>query len=89
MRYRVPDNLAYIDGAEMESGDVLVLTLLPQGQSVCLEGIGRQLWTMAAEGGDVVAEIAKIVGQPPDDVAGDVTAFLRVLVDRGLLTEGK
>ena len=87
MRYRVPDNIAYIDGADTESGDVLVLTLLPHGQSVRLEAIGRLLWTMAAEGSDVVAEIAKMVEKPPDAVAGDVAAFLGDLVDRGLLTE--
>ena len=87
MRYRVPDNIAYIDGADTESGDVLVLTLLPHGQSVRLEAIGRLLWTMAAEGSDVVAEIAKMVGQQPDTIAGDVAAFLVDLGERGRLTD--
>jgi len=89
MRYRVPENVAYIDGADMELGDVLLLTLLPHGQSVRLEGIGRQVWTTAADGSDVVAGIAKMVGQPPDAIASDVAAFLADLVDRGLLTEVK
>ena len=87
MRYRVPDNVAYIDGADLEAGNVLLLTLLPDGQSVRLEGIGRQIWAMAAEGSDVVAEIAKMVGQQPDTISGDVAAFLADLVGRGLLTE--
>lgn len=87
MRYRVSDNVAYVDGADLESGDVLLLTLLPHGRSVRLEGIGRQIWAMAAEGSDVVAEIAKMVGQQPDIIAGDVAAFLADLVERGLLTE--
>lgn len=89
MRYRVPATVAYIDGPDMELGDVLLLTVLPHGRSVRLEGIGRQIWTMAADGRDVMAEIAIIVEQSPDIAAGDVAVFLRVLVDRGLLTEVK
>ena len=89
MRYRVPETVAYIDGPDVELGDVLFLTLLPHGRSVRLEGIGRQIWTMAAEGSDVMAEIGKMVEQPPDISAVDVAVFLRVLVDRGLLTEVK
>ena len=89
MRYRVPETVAYIDGPDMELGDVLLLTVLPHGRSVRLEGIGRQIWTMAAEGRDVMAEIPKMVEQPLDIAAEDVAVFLRDLVDRGLLTEVK
>jgi Coenzyme PQQ synthesis protein D (PqqD) len=86
MRYRVPDHVAYIDGTGLEQGEVLYLTLLPHGQSVSLEGIGRLIWTVAADGCDVVAEIAELVGQPQDAIATDVTRFLGDMLDRGLLT---
>jgi hypothetical protein len=87
MRYRVPDSVAYIGGADLEQGEVLYLTLLPQGQTVRLDAIGRRIWTVASEGRDVVAEIAELVGQPPEAIQADVTSFVRDLVDRGLLTE--
>ena len=86
MRHRVPDSVAYIDGADVEQGEVLYLTIFPHGQSVRLEGIGRLIWTVAAEGRDVVAEIAELVRQPRDAIATDVTRFLDDMLDRGLLT---
>ena len=82
----MPDSVAYIAGVDLEQGEVLYLTLLPHGQSVRLEGIGRLIWTVAAEGWDVVAEIAELVEQPKDAIATDVTRFLGDILDRGLLT---
>lgn len=87
MRYGVPDTIAYIDGAEMEQGEVLFLTRLPHGRTVRLESLGRRIWITAAEGGDAVAMIAELVGQPRERFEADVTSFLEDLVHRGLLAE--
>jgi len=86
MTFRVPDNVAYIDGSDLGQGEVLYLTLLPHGRTVRLEGVGRQIWMIAAEGGSVAAEISELVGQPLEIVAGGVTSFLGELVYRRLLT---
>lgn len=88
MKYQVPDNVAYIDGADMQQGEVLYLTLLPLGQSVRLEGVARLLWIVAAAGGDAVSESAILAGEFADRVAPEVGSFLAELMDRGFLTEG-
>lgn len=82
----MPTNIAYIDGADMDQGAVLYLTLLPHGQTFRLDSMGRLIWTIATEGRDVVAGIAQELGQPVATIAPEVTAFLEVLVHRGLLT---
>ncbi len=87
MRYCVPANVAYIDGAEVDLGQVLYLTILPYGQSVCLEGIGRLIWTQAASGDDPVTGIASLVGKPVDSIEQDVADFLEDLLRRGLLAK--
>ena len=86
MTYSVPDNVAYVDGSDLAQGEVLYITLLPLGQTVRLEGVGRLIWIIASEGRDVVAEIATLVGEPLDAISVDVSTFLADLVRRQLLT---
>lgn len=87
MKYRIPDNVAYIDAADFDLGEALYITMLPLGRSVCLEASARHIWTMAAEGRDLLVDIAEAGGQPADTIAREVALFLMDLVNRGLLTE--
>lgn len=86
MTYRVPENVAFVDGSDMAQGDVLFLTLLPYGRTVRLEGVGRIIWIIAAEGRDVATEVAELVGQPLEAISDEISSFLGDLLDRRLLT---
>ena len=88
MAHRVPERLAWVDAAELGASDDLCLTLLPTGQTVVLSGTARLIWLVAVDGGDVVAEVADLVGEAPEAIAPEVTRFLAELTDRGLLAEG-
>jgi len=84
--YRVPDNIAWIDGADFGMAEELYLTVVPDGRTVLLKDAARLIWLVAAEGGgDVVAEVADRAGRPSADIDGDVRAFLADLTCRGLL----
>jgi predicted transcriptional regulator len=83
--YRVPDNLAWIDGADFDLPDELYLTVVPDGRTVLLKGTARLIWLVAKGGGDVVAEVAELVGRPPAEIATDVETFLADLTSRCLL----
>lgn len=86
MTYRVPENVAFVDGSDMAQGDVLFLTLLPYGRTVRLEGVGRIIWIIAAEGRDVATEVAELVGQPLEAISDEISSFLGDLLYRQLLT---
>lgn len=86
--YRVPDNLAWIDGADFDLPDELYLTVVPDGRTVLLKGTARLIWLVAKDGGDVLAEVAELVGRPPAEIAGDVETFLADLTSRSLLAVG-
>lgn len=83
--YRVPDNIAWIDGADFGLAEELFLTVVPDGHSVLLKDTARLIWLAAIEGGDVVQRVAGLVGLPPDDIENDVNEFLADLTGRGLL----
>lgn len=84
-RYVPPSDVAWIDGEE-HGVDDLFLTRLPDGETVVLSGSARLIWHAAVGAEDVAAEVAHRVGLRPDEVAGDVAAFLAELTARGLLT---
>ena len=87
-RYRVPDNIAWVDGADFGLAEELYLTVVPDGRTVMLKDSARLIWLVAADGGeDVVAEVADIVGRPPAEIEGDVQRFLADVRARGLLVE--
>ena len=87
-RYRVPDNIAWVDGADFDMAEELYLTVVPEGRTVLLKDTARLIWLVAADGGeDVVAEVADIVGRPPAEIEGDVQQFLADVRARGLLVE--
>jgi len=84
--YRVPDNIAWVDGADFGMAEELYLTVVPDGRTVLLKDSARLIWLVAADGGDdVVAEVAELVGRPPAEIEGDVHQFLADLTGRGLL----
>ncbi|MGD8214495.1 hypothetical protein [Aestuariimicrobium sp. Y1814] len=83
--YRVPDNVAWIDGTEVGTNEELYLTVVPQGNTVLLTGTARMIWLVAAGGGDVVAGVADLVGRAPAEIADEINRFLSDLVGRGLL----
>ena len=86
--YRVPDNVAWVDGADFGLAEELYLTVVPDGRTVMLKDSARLIWLVAADGGeDVVAEVADIVGRPPAEIEGDVQQFLADVRARGLLVE--
>ena len=87
MRYRVPAQVAFIDGAVFGEGEVLYLTMLPSGKTVLLRDMARSIWLVAADCREVVPEIEKLLGQPPSAIASHVAGFLSELLARGLLEE--
>lgn len=89
MAYRVPDNISWVDGADLGMGDELYLTVVPDGHTVLLKDTARLIWLIAADGGDVLTEVAALVGEPPAAIEADVQRFLADLTGRGLLTTGE
>lgn len=85
--YVVPPNIAWVDGADFGMAEELYLTVVPEGRTVLLKDTARLIWHVAAEGGDVLAGVAELVGLPPEQIADDVNGFLTDLVARGLLTK--
>lgn len=85
-QYRVPDNVAWVDGAEHGMAEELYLTIVPDGRTVLLEDTARLIWHVAADGAtNVVEEVADLVGLPAGEVERDVNDFLADLTGRGLL----
>ena len=84
-RYRVPDTIAWVDGTDFDLGPDLYLTKLPSGNTVLLKDTARLIWLVAIEGGDVVSEVATLVGRPAAEIESDVHTLLRDLTQRGLL----
>lgn len=84
--YSVPDNIAWVDGADFGMAEELYLTVVPEGRSVLLKDTARLIWHVAADGSDdVVRDVAALVGLPASEVSGEVLAFLEDLTARGLL----
>ena len=84
--FRVPDDIAWIDGTDVGVDEELYLTKVPGGQTVLLAGTARLIWLVAADGREVLSGVAEIVGVEPAQIEDDVTRFLADLVSRGLLT---
>ncbi|MGN7248235.1 hypothetical protein ACTHQ1_10960 [Janibacter anophelis] len=59
---------------------------LPHGPISVLPVESALIWLAAVEGAaDVVAEVARLAGEPDEAVRSDVEALLDALVSRGLL----
>ena len=64
----------------------LYFTVVPDGRTVLLKDTARLIWLVAADGGNVIEDVAELVGLPTEQVAGEITTFLKDLTARGLLT---
>ncbi|MDO5737280.1 MAG: PqqD family peptide modification chaperone, partial [Propionibacteriaceae bacterium] len=86
MGHTIPDDIAWVDVAELVGTDELCLSRLPSGETVLLRGTARLIWLVAVEGNDVATVVADLVGEAPEEIAVHVGEFLKELTERGLLT---
>jgi hypothetical protein len=73
-----------------QTGDEMVLLDLESGLYFGVDGVGQRIWETFAEGRNLEEAIAVVVAEYEVEEAqaqADVIAFVRNLVDRGLLTE--
>lgn len=87
--YAVPDDLAWIDGTDVDADGELYLTKVPDGRTVLLTGSARLIWLVAAEGQAVLPAVADLAGAEPSAIRGDVDRFLGDLLSRGLLVRAR
>lgn len=85
MSFRIPDAVAFVDGADYGLEPRLYLMTVPDGHPQILDGVGRLIWLLATAGEDVVGETARRAGKPAAEIEPDVTRFLATLVAQGLL----
>lgn len=86
MTHRVPSDLAWVlDETDDGASPVLYLMHVPDGVPLVLTGTAALIWIFAIEGDDVAAALARIVEDPPADLAQTTAAYLTDLVGRGLL----
>ena len=86
MRYRVPDNVAWVSGDEVLDADPhLYLMVVPDGLPAVLDAVGSLIWQAAGSGLDAVAEVAAATGEPAETIRASVERFLDDLVALGLL----
>lgn len=83
--YRVPDTIAWVDGADLGLAEELYLTVVPDGTTVLLKDTARLIWLAAITTADVQGAVAAQVGLPANSIADDVTLFLADLASQGLL----
>lgn len=86
-RYRVPSDIAWIDGTEVGLGEDLYLTRLPGGATVQLKDTARMIWHAAMSSGDPTEQVASLVGRQPAEVAAEVNTFIDDLLGAALLVK--
>lgn len=84
-RYRVPDDIAWIDGTEIGLGEELYLTRLPIGHTVRLKDTARMVWHHAVTVHAATESVAQLVGRPPSEIEAEIKIFLGRLVASRLL----
>lgn len=90
MSYSRPPRLAYVGSDSIDSDEQSVYLMpLPDGPPVILQGSAAVIWLAAARGApDVHDAVADQLGLEAAEIAGDVGAYLEVLLDQSLLEEG-
>lgn len=84
-RYRVPADIAWVDGTEIGLGEELYLARLPSGSTVQLVGTARMIWHAAIGSDDPVEAVSALVGQPIGSVRAAVNGFLDELAQNRLI----
>ena len=85
MKLTIPEQVIF-----RQMGDEMVLLDLESGLYFGVDGVGQRIWETFAEGRNLEEAIAVVVAEYEVEEAqaqADVIAFVRNLVDRGLLTE--
>ena len=85
MKPTIPEQVIF-----REMGDEMVLLDLESGLYFGVDGVGQRIWETFAEGHNLKEAVAVVVAEYEVEEAqaqADVIAFVRNLVDRGLLTE--
>ncbi|MHA6509039.1 hypothetical protein [Tessaracoccus sp. Y1736] len=77
--YRVPDDIAWIDGTEIGLGEELYLTRLPSGETIQLKGPGRMIWLSATHDIDPIGAVAALVGRPRQELVPLIRGFMSSL----------
>ncbi len=86
MRYRVPSDVAWLEGeGVLPSDDSVYAVKLPDGVPVVLSGSARQVWVLAAAGEPVIEIIAEELGPDGADALDGLTDFMTQLVASQLL----
>ena len=86
MRYRVPDDVAWVAGAEILNADPhLYVMVVPDGTPVVLDAMASLIWQAAGSGLDAVAEVTTATGEMAETIRASVEGFLSDLVAHGLL----
>jgi hypothetical protein len=88
--YRRPANVAMVVETH-DDGAVVYLAALPSGALLVLEGTSALIWqqALAADGTDLVARLADLVGMEPAAIRDDVETFIAELLNRRLLEAGE
>lgn len=87
--YRVPDDIAWIDGTEIGLGEELYLARLPTGETLLLKDTARMVWHQAVSDPQVGERVAELVGRSPAEIHGEIDGFVQRLIDAGLLATRK
>jgi hypothetical protein len=86
MRYRVADDVAWLQGGESSPDACVYAVKLPDGRPVALNDSASAVWLLAVAGEDPVEAIVAETDLPRSQVEGDITSFLSALIEQGLLT---
>lgn len=85
MTYRVPDNVAHVDGTNLKVDDAVYVTRLPSGHTVRLAGTAGLIWREVVAGRDPLPGTARALSLPEESVETEVSDFVARLVSQGLL----
>lgn len=87
-QYRVPDDIAWIDGTEIGLREELYLSRLPSGATVQLTGTARIIWHSARRGVDAVSEVSRLTERPAVETRREIESFLERLSEARLIEAG-
>ncbi len=87
MKYRVPGHVAWLCGDDIGAGPGVFVIDVRKGQPLVLQGTAEVIWLVAAEGGDLPADVMVPETADPAAVHEQVSGFADQLVAIGVLEE--